>query len=167
MLRMGHTYRGGPLAPAGPAGAEGPTAGDRAPDAPCHRADGRRVRLFDLRRGGHRTLYGFGVRPRPPHPAVRAVTIDGEVGGEITDTGGLARRAYAATEGECVLVRPDGHIALRTHDQAAIDAYLRPALPPFAQGPSDGSPWKKERRQGAPPSGSWGSVLSACRAEPS
>ncbi|MGW5697169.1 hypothetical protein ACWEWX_41810, partial [Streptomyces asiaticus] len=69
--------------------------------------------------------YGFGVRPRPPHPSVRAVAI----GGEITDTGGHAWRAYAATDGECVLVRPDGHIAIRTHDQAAIDAYLRPALP--------------------------------------
>ncbi|WP_233362293.1 FAD-dependent oxidoreductase [Streptomyces sp. GMR22] len=125
MLQLGHTYRGGPLAPAGPAEAEGPSAGDRAPDAPCHGADGRRVRLFDLQRGGHWTLYGFGVRPRPPHPSVRAVAI----GGEITDTGGHAWRAYAATDGECVLVRPDGHIAIRTHDQAAIDAYLRPALP--------------------------------------
>ncbi|WP_276616812.1 FAD-dependent monooxygenase [Streptomyces sp. DASNCL29] len=125
MLQLGHTYRGGPLAPAGPVEAEGPSAGDRAPDAPCHGADGRRVRLFDLQRGGHWTLYGFGVRPRPPHPTVRAVAI----GGEITDTGGHARRAYAATDGECVLVRPEGHIAIRTHDQAAIDAYPRPAPP--------------------------------------
>ncbi|MBP8531996.1 hypothetical protein [Streptomyces sp. MK37H] len=130
MPQMGHTYRGGPPAPAGPVEAEVPSAGDRAPDAPCHRADGRRVRLFDLQRGGHWTLHGFVVRPRPPHPAVRAVSIGGEIGGEIADTDGHARRAYAAADGECVLVRPDGHIGIRSHDPATIAAYLRSALPP-------------------------------------
>ncbi|WP_308405377.1 FAD-dependent monooxygenase [Streptomyces rugosispiralis] len=102
MLQMGHTYRGGPLAPAGPADAEGPSAGDRAPDARCHRADGRRVRLFDLQRGGHWTLYGFGVRPRPPHPAVRTVAIDGEGDGDP-----VGRADGADRPGQ--LIRADRH----------------------------------------------------------
>ncbi|MFI0779579.1 hypothetical protein [Streptomyces sp. NPDC021212] len=110
---------------AAPGAENGPRPGDRAPDAPCRGADGRCVRLFDIQRGGHWTLFGFGVCPRPPHPAVRAV----EIGDDITDAGGHARRAYAATDGELVLVRPDGHIGVRTHDPADIAAYLHALLP--------------------------------------
>jgi 2-polyprenyl-6-methoxyphenol hydroxylase-like FAD-dependent oxidoreductase len=133
MFQLGHTYRGGPLAP--PAPVEGPQAGDRAPDAPGHRPDGRPVRLFDLQRGGHWTLYGFGARPEKPHPDVQTVAI----GTDFADTDGHARDAYQATPGELVLVRPDGHIALRTHDAAAVSGYLTTTLGEAVTAP--GSPW--------------------------
>ncbi|WP_328610281.1 FAD-dependent monooxygenase [Amycolatopsis sp. NBC_00345] len=124
MFQLGHTYRGGPLAPPAPGPVAGPRAGDRGPDAPGHRPNGRPVRLFDLQRGGHWTLYGFGVRPEKPHHDVKTVAI----GTDFADTGGYAGDAYRATLGELVLVRPDGHIALRTHDAAAVSRYLTTTL---------------------------------------
>ncbi|WP_405775118.1 FAD-dependent monooxygenase [Streptomyces sp. NBC_00859] len=119
LLQLGHTYRGGPLAPAADPAAGGPQPGDRAPDAPCHLPDGSPATLFGLRRGGHWTLYGFGCAPRA-HPAVRTV----EIGADITDTHHHARQAYGADNGDMVLVRPDGHIAVRSRDADAVAAYL-------------------------------------------
>ncbi|MFE2374131.1 hypothetical protein [Streptomyces sp. NPDC059398] len=121
LLQLGHTYRGGPLAPATGRDTPGPKPGDRAPDAPCHLPDGRPVRLFDLQRGGHWTLYGFGSGALPrTHAGVRTV----EFGTDVTDTHGHAGRAYAAESGELVLVRPDGHVAARGCDPGAVTAYL-------------------------------------------
>lgn len=117
-LQLGVTYRGGPLSPDVPG--EGPRPGDRAPDAPCRRPDGRRVRLFDLQRGGHWTLYGFGVRPPEPAGDVHAV----EIGADVIDDDGHACNAYAATGGDLVLVRPDGYVGLRTADAGEITRYL-------------------------------------------
>src|ERR1700691_4711852 len=59
-LQLGLHYRGSSLARDErdlPASVE---AGDRAPDAPCHDATGRPIRLFDLFRGPHFTLLAFG-----------------------------------------------------------------------------------------------------------
>jgi hypothetical protein len=136
-LQLGLSYRGGPLAPvafegevaAGAGDAEdgsaagavaGPVAGDRAPDAPCVTVTGRPVRLFDLLRGPHWTLLGFDVRPEQPAGPVRVVGI----GTDVLDNGGHAARAYAASVGELVLIRPDGYLAIRTSSAAAVADYL-------------------------------------------
>ena len=84
------------------------SAGDRAPDAPCHRPDGRPVRLFDLQRGTHWTACGYDTTPPALGPAVR----------------GHARRAYSPRPGELVLVRPDGHVATRSTDPCDLATYL-------------------------------------------
>jgi hypothetical protein len=133
-LQLGLSYRGGPLAPvafegavAGDAGdgsvvgpAAGPVAGDRAPDAPCVTVTGRPVRLFDLLRGPHWTLLGFDVRPEQPAGPVRVVGI----GTDVLDNGGHAARAYAASAGELVLIRPDGYLGIRTSTAASVADYL-------------------------------------------
>jgi 2-polyprenyl-6-methoxyphenol hydroxylase-like FAD-dependent oxidoreductase len=136
-LQLGLSYRGGPLAPVtfegavaagagGPAvgsvagAAAGPVAGDRAPDAPCVTVAGRPVRLFDLLRGPHWTLLGFDVRPEQPAGPVRVVGI----GTDVLDNGGHAARAYAASAGELVLIRPDGYLGIRTGAAAAVADYL-------------------------------------------
>ncbi|HEY2096432.1 MAG TPA: hypothetical protein VGH72_08215, partial [Pseudonocardia sp.] len=120
-------------------------AGDRAPDAPCVTVTGRPVRLFDLLRGPHWTLLGFDVRPEQPAGPVRVVGIGvvgiGAVGigTDVLDNGGHAARAYAASAGELVLIRPDGYIGIRTSAAAAVADYLSKLgvdqLPPvsFAQ----------------------------------
>ncbi|MFI6446842.1 FAD-dependent monooxygenase [Kitasatospora sp. NPDC050543] len=112
----------------------GPRPGERAPDAPCHDADGRPVRLFERFAGDHFTLLGFGAATLPAlaglsaadagGPALRPVAVDaagpgglGDTGG-LSDTGGHARRAYGITGDALVLVRPDNHIALSVPPEA-------------------------------------------------
>ncbi|MET8777952.1 FAD-dependent monooxygenase [Nocardia sp. NPDC004654] len=92
--------------------------GDRAPDAPVKDADGRQVRLFDLFRGPHATLLCFGATgPLPAEPGARsyAVLRPGVTTAEpyVVDVDGHAFSAYAAVDGERVLVRPDGHLGRR------------------------------------------------------
>jgi hypothetical protein len=136
-LQLGVSYRGGPLA-AKVTDEPGPVAGDRAPDAPCLDRRGRPVRLFDLQRGPHWTLLGFGPRPvwpgepdsvpvrplwpaRPTGPQLHVFGI-GPAGSsesdrfDVVDSAGHAAAGYAAEPGELVLIRPDGHIGLRTRD---------------------------------------------------
>ena len=134
-LQLGLGYRDGPLA-AGPDGTPralldtspgsadgpGPGAGDRAPDAPLRDADGRRVRLFDVFRHPGWTLLGYRTAPEP-HAGVRTASI-GSGGADLADHAGFFAAAYAAEPGELVLVRPDGYMALRTPDPAAVRTYL-------------------------------------------
>ncbi|WP_182885622.1 FAD-dependent monooxygenase [Microbispora sp. H10885] len=103
------SYRGGPLA----AGARG---GDRAPDAACATADGRRIRLFDVFRGPQPTLLCLGAGPVPGGvPAYR-------IGRDLLDDGGHIRAAYGETG--YVLVRPDGYIGIDTSSVAELTGYL-------------------------------------------
>jgi hypothetical protein len=125
-MQFGVTYRGGPLAPAG-SGA-GPQAGDRAPDAPLREAGGAPVTLLDLRRCPHWTLLGFGTLPVASGRLVRVVGIDAP-GSSVTDPHRHAWQAYAAVDGELVLIRPDGHIGTRSTDAAAVMDYLAAVLP--------------------------------------
>jgi len=126
--RQAEAYRRGPETeqlgvgyPGGSLAVGGGRAGERAPDAPLR--DGR---LFDVFRGPHFTLLGFGAghaatvaRVNERYgPAVRAYTV-GETG-DLADTGGHARRAYG-TDG-LVLVRPDGYIGVY---DASPEDYLR------------------------------------------
>jgi 2-polyprenyl-6-methoxyphenol hydroxylase-like FAD-dependent oxidoreductase len=113
--QLGIGYPGGSLS------VGGGKAGERAPDAPL-----REGRLFDVFRGPHFTLLGFGEEHAETvarvgeryGAAVRAYTVG--AAGDLVDSGGHARRAYG-TDG-LVLVRPDGYIGVY---DAPPDDYLR------------------------------------------
>jgi 2-polyprenyl-6-methoxyphenol hydroxylase-like FAD-dependent oxidoreductase len=117
-------------------------AGDRAPDAPGHDADGKPARLFDFLHGGAVTLLPFGAaaarfvagllaEPRTAVVRVVAVALPREVPdpqearpravadsfrgtGLFVDIDGHARRAYGVAEGQDVVmvIRPDGYVGL-------------------------------------------------------
>ena len=106
-------------------------SGDRAPDARCHTRDGVEARLFDVYRGPHATLLGFGARTTSvlaeigaAHGArVRTCTILQP--GEALATSALATLVdvhteatdcYGLSDGDLVLVRPDGYVAAIDHD---------------------------------------------------
>lgn len=127
---MGTGYRWSSLAaPATTGDPEVLRPGDRAPDAPCLDASGRPVRLFQAYADPRFTLLGFGteVTGSVGELAVKhdrllqAFTVDGE---DLHDHQGHARRAYGVDDRALVLVRPDNHIALLTHDPAEVAAYL-------------------------------------------
>ena len=87
------------------------------------------MRLFELFRpdpAPHWTLLGFGVTPPRIDGPVRPVTV-GEVG-DLVDTDGHARSAYAPSDGELIAIRPDGHVGARGAE-ADVVAYLRGVLP--------------------------------------
>jgi hypothetical protein len=88
--------------------------------------DGRAVRLFQLRRGRHWLLLGFGVRPERPAGPVRVMGIGAEAddGLDLVDAARHARRTYRAEDGDLVLIRPDGYLGMRGSDPAARRAYL-------------------------------------------
>ncbi|HLX43523.1 MAG TPA: FAD-dependent oxidoreductase [Bryobacteraceae bacterium] len=137
-LQLGITYRDGPLARDERASPGSLRAGDRAPDAPCQKADGTPVRFFDLFRGPHFTLLTFGNSPTDPTEPevangslVSAYTVaqPGEAIGDsaIVDVAGHGRRAYDVGTGVQILVRPDGYIGLITQERSgrAVDGYLK------------------------------------------
>jgi 2-polyprenyl-6-methoxyphenol hydroxylase-like FAD-dependent oxidoreductase len=82
-------------------------AGDRAPDAPL--GD---VRLFDLFRGPHFTLLGFGQRGATAMRAVDSTIVEPYLigPGGLADDGGHAAAAYGTDA--LILVRPDGYVGL-------------------------------------------------------
>ncbi len=85
-------------------------AGDRAPDAPVLGAAGQPRRLFDLLKGTHWTLLGYGVEREavPPRRGMHIHTFGTR--GDIFDVDGHFRDAYAVRFGDWVLVRPDGYV---------------------------------------------------------
>jgi 2-polyprenyl-6-methoxyphenol hydroxylase-like FAD-dependent oxidoreductase len=139
-LQLGLHYRGSSLARDErdlPASVE---AGDRAPDAPCHDATGRPIRLFDLFRGPHFTLLAFGrgittaAITQRHGPSVHAYTVLADHASSdrcsIVDTAGHAYRAYDVAAGTLVLIRPDGYIGLITGSADSVPEYLAAMLPP-------------------------------------
>jgi 2-polyprenyl-6-methoxyphenol hydroxylase-like FAD-dependent oxidoreductase len=85
-------------------------AGDRAPDAPCRGHAGQPTRLFDLFRGPHWTLLGWGAQERPvPRRGLCIVTVGDQ--GDIVDDEGHIADAYGLAAGQWALVRPDGYLA--------------------------------------------------------
>jgi 2-polyprenyl-6-methoxyphenol hydroxylase-like FAD-dependent oxidoreductase len=91
-------------------------AGDRAPDAPLVDLAGKRTRLFDLYRGPHFTMLGFGGAAPPPLPAPLADIVhvhtvvqenDARSSDCLMDTEKHAHRHYGNS---VVVVRPDGYI---------------------------------------------------------
>jgi hypothetical protein len=120
-LKLGISYRDGPLARDDRESPGSVRAGDRAPDAPCHDADGNAIRLFDVFRGPHFTLLGFdsaneGIAERYGS-AMRTYAV--------IDTEGHAHRAYDVQSGTLVLVRPDGYIGVITEAGQAVHDYMR------------------------------------------
>jgi 2-polyprenyl-6-methoxyphenol hydroxylase-like FAD-dependent oxidoreductase len=138
-LQLGITYRDGLLARDERRVPGNVRAGGRAPDAPCHDAAGKPIRLFDIFRGPHFTLLVFdpdnGVVlaevAQLCEGAVRVCEIirPGESGGNdaVIDTEGHAYQAYDVQRNGVVLVRPDGYIGLIADGLSAdpLHAYLR------------------------------------------
>lgn len=111
----------------------GVCAGDRAPDAPVTDSAGNPVRLFDVFRGPHFTLLGFGSACAPALRALEESRPDlvkcFVVDVDLRDDAGHARKAYGITEDTFVLVRPDDYLALTA--PAAADAELARYLEQF------------------------------------
>lgn len=109
-------------------------AGDRAPEALCHDADGTATRLYDVFAGGYFTLLGFGSQTRGPlrdiatqaGGIVRACAVDAGPDA-LADRDGNARRAYGIVGDTLVLVRPDHHVAViaTAADAGAVSGYFR------------------------------------------
>ncbi|MEU8149681.1 FAD-dependent monooxygenase [Nonomuraea sp. NPDC048901] len=101
---------------------------------------GATVRLFDIFRGSHFTLVGFGQSSRSSLDAVRDAwpgplrTCLIAEAGTLTDADGHAADGYGVTGEAMVLVRPDGHLALtvEAHDTVTVLTYLEALkrLPP-------------------------------------
>jgi 2-polyprenyl-6-methoxyphenol hydroxylase-like FAD-dependent oxidoreductase len=119
------SYRGGPLTLDDGSSAT-LAAGDRAPDAPCLRSDGRPARLFTLFAGSHCTLLRFGpAAPRLDHAGVRCH----QIGTDILDADRYIQQAYDVKDGAAVLIRPDGYIGAITTQPAALATYGDRLLP--------------------------------------
>jgi 2-polyprenyl-6-methoxyphenol hydroxylase-like FAD-dependent oxidoreductase len=107
------TYRGGPLAVSDPG--PGPRPGDRAPNAPLV-VDGAATDLFAVRRATEWTALAFGgTAPAPDVPGPVQVLDADAVAAD-----GTLRDAYAATDGELVVIRPDGFVWSRSRVPAAV-----------------------------------------------
>ncbi|MBN6110578.1 FAD-dependent oxidoreductase [Xanthomonas bonasiae] len=87
-------------------------SGTRAPDAPLLGAAGQMTRLFELFKGPHWTLLGYGIEHAalPARRGVQAYTV-GERG-DVRDIGGHVAEAYGLSPGDVVLVRPDGYVGM-------------------------------------------------------
>lgn len=136
--QLGIAYPDSPLTVTGGGGRRGPHPGDRAPDAHGTSADGTPVRLFDLTRGTHWTILGFGTEAAADLRELNTVRridtraclvvdapADDRYSKELaTLIGTEARRLFRTELGMLVLIRPDGYIAARTHDARTIADYL-------------------------------------------
>jgi 2-polyprenyl-6-methoxyphenol hydroxylase-like FAD-dependent oxidoreductase len=83
------------------------TTGDRAPDSPLVDADGNKLRLFDLFRGPHETLLRFNPSTATARPHAVTITRDPQPGAYTSPE---AFHYYHATEGDEILIRPDGYL---------------------------------------------------------
>jgi 2-polyprenyl-6-methoxyphenol hydroxylase-like FAD-dependent oxidoreductase len=114
--QLGLAYPGSSLSTDLDGSRTGVRAGERAPDAPVTDAAGTAVRLFDLFRGSHFTVLGFGAAGAPVlrelgerfPELVKCFAIDVD----LVDDAGHARSGYGVIEDAFVIVRPDGHVAL-------------------------------------------------------
>ena len=100
---------------------QGPVmAGDRAPDAVLHLADGRTIRLFDLFRGAHWTLVAYGWADAALPVPSQSLHIH-----RIGRDDAFAE-AYGLDDGDLLLVRPDGYVGalLAAEDAGRIGEYL-------------------------------------------
>jgi 2-polyprenyl-6-methoxyphenol hydroxylase-like FAD-dependent oxidoreductase len=118
-------YPESPLALESPARTRGPLAGDRAPDAPICTAAGRPTRVFELFKGTHWTLLGYGVDRDlvSPRSSLHIHTFGPR--GDIVDHESHFLAAYAVAPGDWVLVRPDGYIGaiVASAEVGALESY--------------------------------------------
>jgi hypothetical protein len=82
--------------------------------------------LFDLFKGSHWTLLGYGVERDivPPRRGLHIHAFGSR--GDVIDDGGHFSDAYALASGDWVLVRPDGYVGaiVTSGDRAALETYL-------------------------------------------
>jgi len=134
-LQLGLGYRGCSLSQDQRPDGDGLRAGDRAPDAPGLSGAGESTRIFDLLRGPHITLLGFGRRWRSVVDAC-AATFGDDVRGyviaalpdtaaNLVDEQGHARAAYG--DDTLFVIRPDNYVGLvaADADPAPVMDYLR------------------------------------------
>ncbi|MEU4597427.1 FAD-dependent oxidoreductase [Nocardia sp. NPDC023988] len=126
-------YPDSPLTLTDPSRRRGPRPGDRAPDARGTTIDGTRARLFDITRGTHWTILGFGARTAAKlrefadeKDVLTCLVVDSAT---CTDTVSVfvsveARRLLHAKPGTLILIRPDGYIAARSTDSRVLADYL-------------------------------------------
>jgi 2-polyprenyl-6-methoxyphenol hydroxylase-like FAD-dependent oxidoreductase len=131
-LQLGLGYRHGRLSLDTRPEDEGLRAGDRAPDAPGLSGSGESTCIFDLLRGPHITLLGFGARWRSIIDTCVAA-FDNEVRGyviaassdevaNVVDEQGHARAAYG--DDALFVIRPDNYVGMATTDTADMAAIL-------------------------------------------
>ncbi|MFT4065896.1 FAD-dependent oxidoreductase [Paraburkholderia sp.] len=120
-------YPESPLAMECPERSTGLRAGDRAPDAPIRRASGHSARVFELFKGTHWTLIGYGVDRALVAPRAGLRIHRFGTHGDLIDDRGHFRDAYALEPGTWTLVRPDGYIgAIVAADQiTSLENYFR------------------------------------------
>ncbi|MEB0047422.1 MULTISPECIES: FAD-dependent monooxygenase [unclassified Pseudomonas] len=102
------------------------SAGARAPDPPIRGAAGLSTRLFNLYKGTHWTLLGYGLEHGlvQPRPGLHIHTFGPR--GDLFDDQGHFYDAYEPAIGDWVLVRPVGYIgAIVTNDEVGtLEGYL-------------------------------------------
>lgn len=110
----------------------GPRPGDRAPDARGVTSNNVPTRLFEVFRGAHWTVLGFGAASQPHLleierrcPGTRGhVVLPCPVAGIDALVSREAVRLYRARPGLLLLIRPDGHIGVRSKDPATVIQHL-------------------------------------------
>ncbi|MBF6455725.1 FAD-dependent monooxygenase [Nocardia cyriacigeorgica] len=135
--QLGISYPESPLTVTTTRRHRGPGPGDRAPDARGVDIGGTPTRLFDVLRGTHWTLLGFGADSIQAFDGIDGVNAARVRTCLILDPstrppsaapqlliGAEAERIYRADSGTLILIRPDGYIAVRTHTGATISDYL-------------------------------------------
>ncbi len=113
-LGFSTSYRGGPLAALDDG--DGPRPGDRAPNAPLV-VDGAATDLFAVRRATDWTVLAFGGPPAsvPELPGSSQV-----LDADALAADGVLREAFAARDGEVVVIRPDGFVWSRSRTPARV-----------------------------------------------
>lgn len=134
-LQLGLGYRHGSLSQDRRPDGEGLRAGDRAPDAPGLSGIGESTRIFDLLRGPHITLLGFGTRWRSVVDACAAlfgeslrsyvIAASPDDAADFVDEQSHARAAYG--DDALFVIRPDNYVGLvvADTDPAPVIDYLR------------------------------------------
>lgn len=106
-------------------------AGYRAPDAPLLGASGQPRRLFSLLKSGDWIMLRYEPATAPAIAARRGLRIV-DIGehAELRDYAGHLRSAYGFAADDIALLRPDGYLAVLTHDEQspALATYISRSL---------------------------------------
>ena len=113
------TLHGSPLSTPGGMGL---ALGSPAPDAPVLVAGRAEWLLRHIGADGGFTLLCFGALPAAVPPGLTTVLVsEEERPGALWDHAGLAAAHYMAGPGDCLLLRPDQHLAARLHQPGLAD----------------------------------------------
>jgi len=133
-LQLDLTYRNSSLTEKSPGATDVLQAGDRAPDAVLHDAQGGTVRLFDVLKGPHFTLLAYETEMPAFHGLCEGAKLtsktvaaaDTGTGADLVDSENHLRDAYGLSDGQLLLVRPDGYVAMvaDAKEGEAVFAYL-------------------------------------------